>query len=91
MAYDKWLHLSAGFIIGAVLGGYTGKPIVAILAALAAGIAKEGYDAMMNARAKKAGLPPPHSVEFADAAYTVAGGVLVAIGMTVLTSLKISF
>jgi hypothetical protein len=44
--------------------------------AIVVGILKEVLDKLSNVRNQKAGLPPIHTVEVADAAYTALGGIL---------------
>lgn len=46
-----------------------------LAAAVAAGIAKEAADWVLNRRAAARGEPPPHGVEFWDAAMTAVGGL----------------
>lgn len=77
---DKALHFCAGAAIGTlgsclalILGGtaWWGVALAAFF-----GILKEVVDYMSNQRAIKAGLLPSHGVEFKDALWTAAGGVL---------------
>lgn len=49
----------------------------AVAGAAIFGIGKELLDRLANRRAIKAGLPPPHGVEFADFAATLLGGASV--------------
>jgi hypothetical protein len=76
-AADKIMHFIVGAAIGLV-GLFVYGPLGAIGWAFMAGILKEIYDYLMNERALKAGLAPPHGVELKDAIATTLGGVLVA-------------
>lgn len=49
-------------------------------AAVALGVGKELRDRWANRRARAKGLPEPHGVERADAAWTAAGGLVVLMG-----------
>ncbi len=81
--FDKQLHFAVGFLIAITAIAVTRSVNIGFLLALAAGVGKELYDYIANAKATKAGLPPPHSVELLDAVATVIGGfagALVAYG-----------
>jgi hypothetical protein len=81
---DKRMHFAAGFAIGATAtlsfkwGGAKPKTAMSfgIGTGTLAGVGKEVHDKMQNDAARRMGLPPPHSVEVADAAYTIAGAAL---------------
>jgi len=77
---DKTYHVIAGLLVALVVGVLAG-PFWGVAASIAAGLAKEGYDATVNHRRLAAGLPPAHDVDPLDAAATFAGG---AIGFAVL-------
>lgn len=53
----------------------------AMLGAAAAGVAIEAVQAVLNWRARRAGLPAPHDVRGADALATALGGVPVALAV----------
>jgi hypothetical protein len=83
--HDKAMHSINGLAIYIIVvalclmqGGYLFDPgiapVLGLSAAIAAGIAKELNDAWANWQANRAGLPEPHSVEFADFAATALGG-----------------
>ncbi len=68
---DKVLHLLAGATIAGLTYAATLNPIFALAFAVAAGIAKEGYDSLH---------PTIHTVDVWDAIATAAGAVpLVAV------------
>ena len=69
----------AAFAIGWPKYALPAAAAAAAVLALAAGLAKEQLDKRANARAHDEGLPPPHSVESADAVATLLGGVVVAL------------
>ena len=81
---DKRDHFFGGMLIGATAtvvirwGGVQSKPSARIGFAIgtAAGFGKEYQDWRANKDAARLGLPAPHSVEAADAAYTIAGAAL---------------
>lgn len=65
MAYDKKLHIIAGFIIS-IIGAYLCGALFGFALATFAGIAKEAYDKISG----------KGTVEFADLLATVAGGLI---------------
>ena len=73
---DKILHFLVGFIIAAIVWWFS-TPMMGLLAATVAGVAKEVHDATKNYLATKKGLPPPHGVEVMDAIVTAMGGLAV--------------
>lgn len=77
-AADKIAHFIVGAGIGAV-GLFMYGPLAAVLYAFLAGVLKEIYDYLMNERALKDGLAPPHGVEGQDVVATALGGVAVAV------------
>ena len=82
---DKAYHFTAGAAASLVVGLLV-SPLYGLLAAIAAGILKELYDALSNARRAREGLPPNHDVDFNDALATAIGGfaislLLLAIGI----------
>lgn len=85
--HDKALHALYGALVFVLAGGLAallGWPQLArqvgASAALCAGIAKELADLYANAAARRAGLLPTHEVDPADAAWTLAGAMLVWVG-----------
>lgn len=87
MARDKAWHLLAGFLVAAfglwivVTAHFAGiKPEAAIVLAcgITFAITKEAADWLDNEAAARAGLPPPHGVEFGDALWGSFASVLVA-------------
>jgi hypothetical protein len=79
--HDKALHFVYGTVvftaafIAAVAAGLSG-PLIASAAVALVALGKEIKDRLENRAAAKAGLPPPHSVEFLDILWTVAPAVL---------------
>ena len=72
---DKGNHCIYGAVIFNLALPLTDALVaLALVGVLAVG--KEAMDWLSNHRARAAGLPPPHGVEFLDAAATFAGGVL---------------
>lgn len=71
---DKTLHFLAGAAVALVAMLLTGSPIVASVAAVAAGAGKEAYDW------RRGGV-----VDAEDFVATVMGGVLIVAGWAVLT------
>lgn len=51
--------------------------LAGLISAVFAGTFKEAFDRWANIVAARAGLPPPHGVEFMDAAATWSGGAVV--------------
>ena len=51
-----------------------------VAASVAAGVVKELLDRLANRRAVARGEPAPHGVEWADAAWTAFGGLVVLAG-----------
>jgi hypothetical protein len=83
-AKDKMLHIGAGFLITIVFVVVFHNPGFGLMAAIAAGLAKEYiWDAGINYLNKRKGLPPAHDVDFEDAIATIIGGL----AGTLLTSL----
>ena len=81
---DKANHLLFGGAIAllaallATAAGLAPKAgAMALAAAAAAGVAKEGVDWWANRQAARAGLPLPHQVELWDALATAGGGLAV--------------
>ena len=78
---DKANHAVYGALIFNVALPLTDAFIaLALVAALA--VAKEAVDWISNHRARAAGLPAPHGVEFLDALATLAGGFLCFLPLT---------
>lgn len=63
------LHQTIGYIITA------DARTLALVAAVLVGAAKEAADAWANYKARRAGLPKPHGVAFADGVATALGGL----------------
>lgn len=81
---DKQYHLAAGAAVSFVVLAF-GAPIqIAPLCALAAGLGKEAYDAVVNRIDAAAGLPLEHDVELLDVVYTFLGGLLVSIAAVIV-------
>ena len=78
-ASARWPVPLALMLIGAL--------VLAPIGAYAVGRVKEWADARANARAAAAGLPPPHSVEVADANATLAGGAMFALPVLLVLAL----
>lgn len=81
---DKALHAIAGALIAfaaafaAAADGFQSPSLIGLLASVVAGAAKELWDYWQNWRARRAGRPEPHGVEFADWIATSAGGFVVS-------------
>lgn len=73
---DKANHVIYGAAIALAVGLVFG-PLVGLLMAGAAGLAKELADRQANKRAAAKGELPPHGVERADLVATACGGLLV--------------
>lgn len=76
------VHLSLMWAGASIAAGGTPLQVftVAVTAAVGVGVLKEALDALANRnarKARKAGLPPPHQVDFWDAAATALGGLYV--------------
>lgn len=71
---DKANHFAYGAAIGAAVSLAAG-PAIGLGAGVAFGVAKEALDYWSNHKARSAGQQPTHGVEFADAAWTVAGAL----------------
>lgn len=78
---DKGNHLLYGALIFNVALPLTDALVALALVAVLA-VAKEASDWLSNHRARAAGLPAPHGVEFLDALATLAGGLLCFIPLT---------
>jgi hypothetical protein len=96
---DKGMHLIYGAFLsslgaaGAMLLAPTGHAVLAglvagPLTALAVGVGKEEWDRLSNQRAVAHGQQPIHSVERADAIFTVLGSVPLAVVLAVLLALQ---
>lgn len=71
------LVVQAGLLVtGAHTLGFRHKD-VAFAAVIVVALGKEIYDKYMNRQAAKAGLPPPHNVEWWDFLATVLGGAAI--------------
>lgn len=82
MPIDKFYHLVAGVLLGA-LGALLWGPALGITLAIVVGGAKEWvWDWGHNRYLASKGLPPAHDVDTKDFYYTVAGG---AIGVACIT------
>lgn len=82
MVYGAWVG-AAGAAFVLVLAQVAGRPgvsllapVASLLAALAAGVAKEAADQVVNRRAAAA---PPHEVSAADVVATLTGAFPVAL------------
>jgi Kef-type K+ transport system membrane component KefB len=79
--HDKALHFVYGTLIfvaafiAATVAGLHG-PLAASAFVAGVAVGKEVKDCWQNRAAKKAGLLPPHSVEFLDILWTVAPAIL---------------
>ena len=73
IAKDKQLHILAGFIVAVVAQVLTGSPLVALLASVVVGAAKEAYDATGRG-----------TVDLWDFVATVAGGALFVVPLLIL-------
>jgi len=80
---DKANHFVYGAVIALLVGLIAQQlklPVAyGVVAAMLVGAVKESLDYYQNWRAKRAGLPPPHGVEFADFVATALGGWAVII------------
>lgn len=76
IALDKVAHALAGAVVAALALPFGDRWAVAAITAAAVG--KEAYDAWANRRARAQGLLAPHTVDAADAGWTVLGGLLMA-------------
>jgi threonine dehydrogenase-like Zn-dependent dehydrogenase len=96
---DKGMHLiygaglsALGAAVAMVLApaGYTilAGLVAGPLTALAAGAGKEAWDRFANKRAVAQGQPEPHTVERADAIFTVIGSVPLAAVLALLLGLQ---
>jgi len=82
---DKANHFVYGLAI-AIVAAYAAMVVlgwshqqgkwVGVVAAAAFGVAKEGFDYVMNKRSAAAGGPPVHTVDGMDALATAAGGLV---------------
>jgi len=72
---DKANHLAYGAVAFNLAYPLT-NPFVALALVGVLAVGKEAMDWLSNHRARAAGLPPPHGVEFLDAAATFVGGTL---------------
>ena len=82
------VSVGAGFLLGKpVLTTYSWA--VGVAASIFVGAAKEVADKLSNLRAAKAGLPPPHGVEFNDFLATALGGIAGGATPLVLAVLKL--
>ena len=68
--YDKQLHFIGGCIIALVVGLLLSDAVAGAVVAAIVGLLKEGYDYLH---------PKEHTVEAADALYTLLGGVVGAV------------
>ena len=75
---DKANHFAYGAAIAAVVSIIAG-PVVGLSMACVFGALKELVDYISNKRAVRHGLPPSHGVEKADALWTAAGGLVIAL------------
>ena len=73
---DKANHFFYGSLIFLAALAAFRRPDVAYGVVLFAAVGKEAVDWLINQRAIRAGLPPPHGVEFFDALATCAGGAV---------------
>ena len=73
---DKLMHFLVGVSI-ALPFAVLGAGLFGFLLAVLAGIVKEGYDYLLNYRAKKTGEAPPHEVAYMDVVATAIGGWVV--------------
>ena len=71
---DKANHFFYGSLIFLAALAAFKRPDVAYGVVMFAAVGKEAIDWLINQRAIRAGLPPPHGVEFFDALATCAGG-----------------
>lgn len=71
---DKANHFFYGSLIFLAALAAFKRSDVAYSIVLFAAVGKEAVDWLINQRAIRAGLPPPHGVEFFDALATCAGG-----------------
>lgn len=83
---DKANHAIYGALIGAcaalactLTGNREAAPFASTIAAAIIGVLKEGVDKLLNVRAARAGLAPPHGVEVMDAVATFSGGLFLGI------------
>lgn len=75
MGADKITHAVAGAIVALVALAFTGSPIMAVLAAVFVGVAKEAWDATGHG-----------SVDLWDFAATALGGAAISIIGTIWTN-----
>ncbi len=87
---DKASHALVGALayltaaaICAIADPGANRILAGLVFAGALGVAKEAGDWLGNRLAMRAGLPSEHGVELADAAWTLAGGALVAMGAVI--------
>lgn len=80
---DKQLHFAAGAIAAAV-GAIFASVMTGLVLAIVAGGLKELADYVHNWWLARSGKPPAHDVDKYDAAFTVAGGAAVALGITIV-------
>jgi hypothetical protein len=73
---DKANHFFYGALIFLAALAVLRRPDAAYGLVVLAAAGKEVLDWLSNQRAVKAGLPPPHGVEFFDALATCAGGAV---------------
>ena len=94
---DKRLHFAAGFVVAAVLFVallFANQVVllltdwqslaIAFAASVVAGAAKELLDWRSNKRRAELGLPPNHDVDVYDFWYTVAGGFVCALLISIV-------
>lgn len=82
---NHFVYGSLAFVLAASAAELLGAGVMTaraagIGAAVALGVGKELRDRWANRRARAKGLPEPHGVERADAAWTAAGGLVVLMG-----------
>ena len=53
--------------------------LASLIAVVIVAVGKEAVDWLRNAKAREAGLPPKHGVEWMDVMATLAGGLLVIV------------
>ena len=73
---DKQMHFLTAYVGASMVQRFVGNRLIAAGALLIAAACKEGLDAWANYRARRKGLPEPHSVEFLDFVASALGGVL---------------
>lgn len=74
---DKANHVVYGAVIAAIINlVYPGHALISMAAVAAIGATKEAIDWWGNRKAAKAGLAPPHGVEYQDLIATIVGGLL---------------